>query len=85
VRRGADRRHGEGGGEQTRQGLGRRPPLRAALDAGAIDFHVDDFAAVLARALEAGARCEQKFEIAGRPPIAFCSDPFGNGFCIVGG
>ena len=49
-----------------------------------IDFHVDDFEAVLARALNAGANCEQKHVIPGRPPIAFCSDPFGNGFCIVG-
>jgi predicted enzyme related to lactoylglutathione lyase len=49
-----------------------------------IDFHVADFQAALARALEAGATCEQKFEVPGRPPIAFCSDPFGNGFCIVG-
>jgi len=49
-----------------------------------IDFHVDDFEAVLATALNAGAICEQKFEIPGRPPIAFCSDPFGNGFCIAG-
>lgn len=49
-----------------------------------IDFHVDDFEAVLAHALDAGAICEQKYEMAGRPPIAFCSDPFGNGFCIVG-
>jgi predicted enzyme related to lactoylglutathione lyase len=49
-----------------------------------IDFHVDDFAAALAQALHAGATCEQKFEVSGRPPIAFCSDPFGNGFCIVG-
>jgi predicted enzyme related to lactoylglutathione lyase len=50
-----------------------------------IDFHVDDFNAALARALNAGAKCEQKFDKPGRPPIAFCSDPFGNGFCIVGG
>jgi len=49
-----------------------------------IDFHVDDFAAFLARALAAGALCEQKFEGGGHPPIAFCSDPFGHGFCIVG-
>jgi predicted enzyme related to lactoylglutathione lyase len=49
-----------------------------------IDFHVDDLEAVLARAVEAGAKCEQKFEMPGRPPIAFCSDPFGNGFCLVG-
>jgi catechol 2,3-dioxygenase-like lactoylglutathione lyase family enzyme len=50
-----------------------------------IDFHVDDFEAFLARAVNAGAKCEQKFEGGGRPPIAFCSDPFGNGFCVVGG
>ena len=49
-----------------------------------IDFRVDDFEAVLGKALDAGAICEQKYAMAGRPPIAFCSDPFGNGFCIVG-
>ena len=49
-----------------------------------IDFHVDDFEGALGAALKAGAKCEQKFEGGGRPPIAFCSDPFGNGFCIVG-
>jgi catechol 2,3-dioxygenase-like lactoylglutathione lyase family enzyme len=49
-----------------------------------IDFHVDDFEEFLTKALNAGARCEQKFEGGGRPPIAFCSDPFGNGFCILG-
>jgi len=49
-----------------------------------IDFHVDDFEDVLVKALNAGAICEQKFEGGGRPPIAFCSDPFGNGFCIIG-
>ena len=49
-----------------------------------IDFHVDDFEAFLARAVNAGAKCEQKFEGRGRPAIAFCSDPFGNGFCVLG-
>jgi len=49
-----------------------------------IDFHVDDFDAFLAKAVNAGAKCEQKFESGARPPIAFCSDPFGNGFCVVG-
>jgi catechol 2,3-dioxygenase-like lactoylglutathione lyase family enzyme len=49
-----------------------------------IDFHVEDFEGVLARLLYAGAVCEQKYEIVGRPPIAFCSDPFGNGFCLLG-
>jgi catechol 2,3-dioxygenase-like lactoylglutathione lyase family enzyme len=49
-----------------------------------IDFHVDDFEAFLAKAVYAGAICEQKFEGGAHPPIAFCSDPFGNGFCIVG-
>ena len=49
-----------------------------------IDFHVDDFEAFLAKAVNAGAKCEQKFEGGAYPPIAFCSDPFGNGFCVVG-
>ncbi len=49
-----------------------------------LDFHVDDFEGVLATALNAGAQCEQKFAGGARPPIAFCSDPFGNGFCILG-
>jgi catechol 2,3-dioxygenase-like lactoylglutathione lyase family enzyme len=49
-----------------------------------IDFHVDDFEDFLARAVNAGAKCEQKFEGGARPPIAFCSDPFGNGFCVLG-
>jgi catechol 2,3-dioxygenase-like lactoylglutathione lyase family enzyme len=49
-----------------------------------IDFHVDAFEAFLAKAVNAGAKCEQKFEGGARPPIAFCSDPFGNGFCVIG-
>ncbi len=49
-----------------------------------IDFHVDDFEAVLTKLIEAGGKCEQKFEGGERPPIAFCSDPFGNGFCVLG-
>jgi catechol 2,3-dioxygenase-like lactoylglutathione lyase family enzyme len=49
-----------------------------------IDFEVDDFEAFLERAVSAGATCERKFAGGARPPIAFCSDPFGNGFCVVG-
>jgi predicted enzyme related to lactoylglutathione lyase len=50
-----------------------------------IDFHVDDLEAVLARVLNAGAICEQKFEMPGRPPIAFCSDPFGGAAVLLMG
>jgi catechol 2,3-dioxygenase-like lactoylglutathione lyase family enzyme len=49
-----------------------------------IDFHVENFEAVLAEVLNAGANCEQKFEGGRYPPTAFCSDPFGNGFCLIG-
>lgn len=49
-----------------------------------IDFHVDDFESFLSKAVKAGATCEQRFERHGRPPIAFCCDPFGHGFCIIG-
>ena len=49
-----------------------------------IDFYVEDFAAVLSRAVDAGATCERKFDGGSHPPVAFCSDPFGNGFCLIG-
>lgn len=49
-----------------------------------IDFRVQDFEAALERALKAGAKSEQVHRMPGYPPVAFCSDPFGHGFCIVG-
>lgn len=49
-----------------------------------MDFRVEDFDATLAKALEAGAKSEQVHRMEGYPPVAFCSDPFGHGFCIVG-
>lgn len=49
-----------------------------------IDFRVEDFEATLAKALDAGAISEQVHRVSGYPPVAFCSDPFGHGFCIVG-
>ena len=38
----------------------------------------------MVNALNAGAKCEKKFVDGEHPPIAFCSDPFGNGFCVIG-
>lgn len=49
-----------------------------------VDFRVEDFEETLEAALSAGAKCEQKFDGGNHPPIAFCSDPFGNGFCVLG-
>ena len=49
-----------------------------------IDFNVDDFDVVLEKALAAGAKSEQIHKVPGYPPVAFCSDPFGHGFCIIG-
>ena len=47
-----------------------------------LDMHVEDFNATISKAIDAGATIEEKFE---KPkPTAFCSDPFGNGFCIIG-
>ena len=46
-----------------------------------IDFHVREVAAVLEAAVAEGATVEQRFT---EPkPTAFCSDPFGNGFCVI--
>ena len=48
-----------------------------------LDIHVDDLQAALARALAAGARREQVFENPEHGSVAFCSDPFGHGFCLI--
>ena len=48
-----------------------------------LDFHVDDFRDSLTKVLAAGAKQEQLFESPGRPSVAFCSDPFGHGFCLI--
>jgi predicted enzyme related to lactoylglutathione lyase len=48
-----------------------------------LDFHVDDLKAALKRAVGAGAIREQLFENPEHGSIAFCADPFGNGFCLL--
>jgi uncharacterized glyoxalase superfamily protein PhnB len=48
-----------------------------------LDIHVDDLEAALARALAAGAKKEQVFDNAKHGSAAFCSDPFGHGFCLI--
>jgi catechol 2,3-dioxygenase-like lactoylglutathione lyase family enzyme len=48
-----------------------------------IDFHVDDFQSVLDKAIAAGAKQEQLHARPGFPGVAFFSDPFGHGFCVI--
>jgi predicted enzyme related to lactoylglutathione lyase len=48
-----------------------------------LDFHVDDIKAALNNAMEAGATREQFVENDEHGSIAFCADPFGNGFCLL--
>jgi predicted enzyme related to lactoylglutathione lyase len=48
-----------------------------------LDFHVDDFKKALAKALKAGAKQEALFENPEHGSVAFCSDPFGHGFCLI--
>jgi predicted enzyme related to lactoylglutathione lyase len=48
-----------------------------------LDFHVDDLHAALQRVEARGARLEQLLENPGHGSAAFCSDPFGNGFCLL--
>jgi uncharacterized glyoxalase superfamily protein PhnB len=46
-----------------------------------LDFHVSDFDDTLERATSAGAIVEKVFT---KPKaVAFCSDPFGHGFCLI--
>jgi predicted enzyme related to lactoylglutathione lyase len=48
-----------------------------------LDFHVDDLGAALAKALGAGATREAVLENPEHGSVAFCSDPFGHGFCLI--
>lgn len=48
-----------------------------------LDFHVDDLNAALERVEALGARREQVFENPEHGSAAFCSDPFGHGFCLL--
>ena len=49
-----------------------------------LDFHVDDFDATLERATARGAVVEALYRDEGPRPAAFCADPFGHGFCLMG-
>jgi predicted enzyme related to lactoylglutathione lyase len=48
-----------------------------------LDFHVDDIDQALAQAVAAGAKQEQRHNHAEHGSAAFCSDPFGHGFCLI--
>lgn len=48
-----------------------------------LDLYVDNLKTALARALKAGAKQEQLFENPEHGSAAFCSDPFGHGFCLI--
>ena len=50
-----------------------------------MDLHVPDLDAVLAKVRAEGGLVESEFRTEGPKPVAFCSDPFGNGFCVIGG
>lgn len=49
-----------------------------------IDVHVPDLDAVLEKVRAEGGTIESEFRTQGPKPVAFCSDPFGNGFCVIG-
>lgn len=48
-----------------------------------LDLHVPLLDPVIARVTAAGGQVEQVFRSEGPRPAAFCSDPFGNGFCVI--
>ena len=48
-----------------------------------LDVVVDDLQAALKRAIRAGAVQEGNVVSDEQGSIAFCSDPFGNGFCLI--
>ena len=48
------------------------------------DFEVEDFEETLSCAEAAGATVEALYRDEGPRPAAFCADPFGHGFCLMG-
>jgi len=48
-----------------------------------LDFHVEDLQGALERVEALGAKREQVFENPEYGSAAFCSDPFGHGFCLL--
>lgn len=48
-----------------------------------LDFHVESLSKAVDRVVAAGAVVEQKFENPEHGSAAFCSDPFGHGFCLI--
>jgi predicted enzyme related to lactoylglutathione lyase len=65
------------GGEEVRRYARHWTPVH-------LDLHVDDFDAVLAKVRAQGGAIENEFRVQGPKPAAFCCDPFGNGFCVIG-
>lgn len=49
-----------------------------------LDLHVHDLDVVLGKVRAEGGSVESEFRTEGPRPVAFCSDPFGNGFCVIG-
>ena len=48
-----------------------------------LGIHVENLKSALESALAAGASDEQIFENSEHGSAAFCSDPFGHGFCLI--
>jgi predicted enzyme related to lactoylglutathione lyase len=48
-----------------------------------LDFQVENFSEAVDRAVAAGAVVEQRFNNPKHGSAAFCSDPFGHGFCLI--
>lgn len=48
-----------------------------------LDFHVERLMPMVEKIKEAGGQVEQLLLDMGPRPVAFCADPFGNGFCVI--
>lgn len=49
-----------------------------------LDFHLEAFEICLKTIESEGGVVENVYRSQGPRPVAFCSDPFGNGFCVLG-
>ncbi|WP_425594696.1 VOC family protein [Qipengyuania proteolytica] len=49
-----------------------------------LDIHLEDFESCLKSIKRAGGAVESVYRTQAPRSVAFCSDPFGNGFCVLG-
>jgi predicted enzyme related to lactoylglutathione lyase len=79
-----DKRFGRTGAIVRSRSVPRMGTRDAGYPGAEYQLDVPDLDAVLTKVRAEGGAVESEFRTQGPKPVAFCSDPFGNGFCVIG-